>query len=221
MDPVEIREQRDMGHLVLLGDSTFDNAAYVAPGATILDQVRVGLPDGWRATQGAIDGSMIADVPRQLEQAPPDATHLVLSVGGNDLMGEASALGARVETVGEGMRLLADIRERFADDYRELLRALDASGRACAVCTIYNPQFPDPALQREAVAALGMFNDAIIQAAYGLRFPVIDLRALCHSDEDFATPIEPSSTGGEKIARAICDLVSRHDFARRQAVLWP
>ncbi len=210
-----------MGHLVLLGDSTFDNAAYVATGTTVLDHVRVGLPDGWRATLVAADGSMIGDIPRQLERAPADATHLILSVGGNDLLGEASALGQRVETVGQGMRLLADIRDRFEGCYRDLLRVLDARGTAAAVCTIYNPRFPDATLQREAVAALALFNDAIVRAAHDQRFPLIDLRAVCTGDEDFATPIEPSSAGGEKIARALCDLVARHDFARRQAVLWP
>jgi hypothetical protein len=221
MGPAAIGEQRIMGHLVLLGDSTFDNAAYVAAGTTVLDHVRVALPDGWKATLAAVDGSMIGDIPRQLERAPADATHLVLSVGGNDLLGEASALGQRVETVGQGMRLLADIRDRFEGCYRDLLRVLDARGTAAAVCTIYNPRFPDATLQREAVAALAMFNDAIIRAAHDLHFPLIDLRAVCDDDEDFATPIEPSSTGGERIARALCDLVARHDFARRQAVLWP
>jgi hypothetical protein len=221
MDPDEIREQRDMGHLVLLGDSTFDNAAYVRPGETVLDSLKVGLPDRWRATLVASDGSMIGDIPRQLERVPADATHLVLSVGGNDLMGEASALGVRVETVGQGMRLLADIRDRFDRDYLGLLDALDTRGLPAAVCTIYNPRFPDATLQREAVAALGLFNDIIIRAAHDRRVPVIELRALCTDDDDFATPIEPSGTGAEKIARAICDLVSRHDFSRRQAIIWP
>jgi hypothetical protein len=38
--------------------------------------------------------------------------------------------------------------------------------------------------------------------------PVIDLRSICNRPEDYANPIEPSSIGGEKIARAIVALVT-------------
>jgi hypothetical protein len=38
---------------------------------------------------------------------------------------------------------------------------------------------------------------------------------------DFADAIEPSSTGGAKIAEAICAVVTRHDFGQRHVVLFP
>src|SRR5437868_2825330 len=103
-----------MGHVILLGDSIFDNAAYLAGRPAVVDQVRAGLPSGWVATLLALDGSAIADVHDQLAQVPSDATHLVISVGGNDTLGEVAALGQPVRTVGEGLRLLAVIRDRFA-----------------------------------------------------------------------------------------------------------
>src|SRR6185436_5966678 len=79
--------QSPMIHIVLLGDSIFDNAAYVAGGPDVVRQLREILPSGWRATVNALDGAVISDVPQQLKELPRDATHLVLSIGGNDALG--------------------------------------------------------------------------------------------------------------------------------------
>jgi ABC-type dipeptide/oligopeptide/nickel transport system permease subunit len=64
-----------MKHIVLLGDSVFDNAAYVAGGPDVIQQVRERLPAGWRATLRAVDGSVIGSVERQLHLLPPKPSH--------------------------------------------------------------------------------------------------------------------------------------------------
>jgi hypothetical protein len=48
-----------------------------------------------------------------------------------------------------------------------------------------------------------VFNDAILRVAAGHRLPVIELQIICTEPEDYANPIEPSGTGGAKIAAAI------------------
>lgn len=53
-----------MTHVVLLGDSIFDNAAYVASGPDVIRQLRQCLPESWRASLRTIDGAEIADVAR-------------------------------------------------------------------------------------------------------------------------------------------------------------
>ena len=55
-----------MGHVVLLGDSIFDNARYVPDRPPVIEQVRRGLPQGWQATLLAVDGHTSADVANQL-----------------------------------------------------------------------------------------------------------------------------------------------------------
>src|SRR3712207_3492707 len=75
--------------VVLLGDSIFDNAAYVAGAPDVVRQVGQRLPQGSKATLAAVDGSKIGGVRRQLRSVPADATHLVLSVGGNDALGSS------------------------------------------------------------------------------------------------------------------------------------
>jgi hypothetical protein len=210
-----------MGHVVLLGDSIFDNAAYVRGGPAVIEQVRKGLPGGWRASLNAVDGHTMRGVYQQLERLPGDASHLFLSVGGNDALGQAAVLRARAGSVADALRILADVRVPFDREYARLLATLAGRGLPTAVCTVYNPHYAEPEAQRVAVTALCLFNDGIVRAAHRSGFPVIELRAICVADEDYANPIEPSSIGGAKIARSICDLATGHDFGRRQAVVFP
>ena len=48
---------------------------------------------------------------------------------------------------------------------------------------------------------------------------LVDLRLVCAEDADYANPIEPSARGGAKIAGAIAELVTGHDFARRRSAV--
>jgi hypothetical protein len=59
-----------MKHVVLLGDSVFDNAAYVGGGPDVVTQLRQRLPPGWRASLLAVDGSVIASIAQQLARLP-------------------------------------------------------------------------------------------------------------------------------------------------------
>jgi GDSL-like Lipase/Acylhydrolase family len=209
-------------HLVLLGDSILDNAAYV-PGRcpAVIDQLRSRLPTGWFATLLARDGSVIDDVYRQLDALPGDATHLVLSAGGNDALSEVGTLQKTVMTVGQGLRVLAAVCDRFEGDYRRLLASIRDRGLPAGVCTVYNPSLPDEVTRREVVAALGLFNDCIIRVAREFKFPVLELRAICTDAADFVAQIEPSLRGGAKIAEAICQNFVGHDFGTRQTVIFP
>ena len=205
------------GHVVLLGDSVLDNKAYAAGGPDVAAQLREALPGGWRATLAAVDGAVTGDVRRQLARVPADATHLVVSAGGNDALRQEGVLGEGARSVGEALARLAAVRERFREDYHAMLDAVVGRGLATAVCTIYDPRFPDPTRRRLAIAGLALFNDIIARAAFARGLPLIDLRLVCDEDADFAKAIEPSVQGGGKIAAAIARLVSTHDFAQRRS----
>ena len=206
-----------MGHVVLLGDSVFDNAAYVSGGPDVVRQLRGSLADGWRATLLAVDGAVIEGVPRQLERLPSDATHLVISVGGNDALREIGLLDQSVRSVAEALDRLTTIGERFGHGYKAMLDRAQAPRLPLAVCTIYDGRLPDPRRHRQALTALAALNDRITREAFVRGLPLIDLRLICNEDEDYANPIEPSARGGQKIATAIAALVMEHDFARRRA----
>jgi GDSL-like Lipase/Acylhydrolase family len=196
--------QENMAHVVLLGDSIFDNAAYVGAGdPDVVRQLRIVLPGGWRATLNAVDGARMGDINGQLARVARDASHLVVSIGGNDALLEAGVIEERTNSVAAALDTLAAVRERFRQGYREMLASVLARKLPTAVCTIYEARFPDPNLRRRAAAALMLINDAITREAFASGVTLIDLRLICDSDLDFANPIEPSAHGGAKIARAV------------------
>jgi hypothetical protein len=200
-------------HVVLLGDSIFDNAAYVAVGEPeVVRQVRSLMPPGSEATLRAVDGSRVADVSGQVRRLPEDATHLIVSCGGNDALGHAGILNERASSAAEVLARLARVGDSFEHDYHEMLTEVLGRGLPVVLCTIYYPRFPDAALQKVAVTALAVFNDCIIRAAFAAGLPLIDLRLVCAGREDYANPIEPSARGGQKIAAAITRAVTTHDF---------
>jgi hypothetical protein len=191
-----------MPHVVLLGDSIFDNAAYVRGGPDVVRQVRERLPDGWRATLLAVDGAVIDDVIQQIPRLPADATHLVLSVGGNDALGHAELLTRSARSSAQVLEWLVDAVEPFERSYALLLDALLTRARPLVACTIYEGNL-DRAQRRAARAAIAVFDDAIQREARRRDIPVIELRHVCTEPADYANPIEPSVHGGAKIAEAI------------------
>jgi lysophospholipase L1-like esterase len=203
-----------MGHVVLLGDSVFDNAAYVGGGPDVIAQLRERLPNTWRASLRAVDGSVVAGLAQQLAAIPSDATHLIISAGGNDALGYSSILGAPSRSMAESLAQLAHIRDEFQARYKAAIAGVFARRLPTAVCTIYDPRYVDPRQRRLSATALTIINDVIIRQAIQLGAPILDLRVICDEDADFANPIEPSSHGGWKIAGAIASLVRKHDFER-------
>jgi hypothetical protein len=203
-----------MPHVVLLGDSVFDNGAYVGRGPDVIAQVRERLPAGSTGTLAAVDGALIGNVARQMEGVSSSATHLVLSAGGNDALMHSDVLTERAASMADALDRLRAIAAYFEREYAAMLEAVAGAGLPIAVCTIYNPRYPEPVRQRLAVQALAVPNDVILRQAFARGLPVLDLRLICDRDEDYANPIEPSSLGGAKIADAIVRLVATHDFGR-------
>jgi hypothetical protein len=194
----------------MMGDSVFDNAAYVRCGEPdVRKQVAdlVGKDD--QVTSAARDGAVIAGISEQIARRPASASHIVVSAGGNDALQAASVLESRASSMSEALETLADVADSFRRQYATLLQQLAETGLPVAVCTIYDPRFPDARLRRAGTTALSVLNDAITREAFSRGFALIDLRLVCRRDDDFANPIEPSAIGGAKIARAIVDFGNR------------
>lgn len=210
-----------MSHVVLLGDSIFDNRAYVrANEPDVVAQLGALLPSAWRATLLAVDGSVTRDIGRQLARLPTAATHLVVSSGGNDALGHIDILDSPARSSSEVLGRLAAIAEGFEADYAAMMRSVIARGLPTVACTIYDGNFPDAGLQRLASTALMVFNDVIVRQASRAGVPLIDLRAVCRTPECYANPIEPSAIGGERIARVIAHVVHDHDFTIRTTAIY-
>jgi len=196
-----------MPHIVLLGDSTFDNKVYVPNGSDVLSHLMGCLGSEWDASLQAVDGDKVEHVHQQLDDLPNDATHLVLSVGGNNALSHTDILFNRTESVLEVLSEMAKVAERFVESYGTLVCTLKDLNKSITVCTIYHPPLSDTTMQQLALTALPIFNDAILKIAFAEGLPVIDLRLVCTEASDFVNQIEPSESGGAKIAAAVARAV--------------
>ncbi len=209
-----------MKHVVLLGDSIFDNKAYVGGGPDVIAQLGAMLQAGSTATLAARDGSTTNDIAGQLETVPKDATHLVISVGGNNALGEKGLIEEKAQSVAEVLDKLAKIKGAFRKSYAAMLDGVLARRLPTAICTIYEAHYPDLTTRAIAAAGLTVFNDTILREAFARALPVIDLRLIVNEDADYANDIEPSVVGGAKIARAIATLLTTADFKQPRSVIY-
>jgi len=206
-------------NIVLLGDSTIDNGAYTDGGPAVPDHLAELLGDDGRVTMLAIDGSITEDIVGQLPQVPDDASHVLLSVGGNDAMLQVDVLSAPSSSVSESLATLAGTLDRFDAAYRACLDQVLALDLPTLTCTIYNGAFNlESGEQTVITAALRMFNDVILQAGLDHGLTILDLRRVCTNRDDFANPIELNVVGGRKVATAILEAV-RLDVSRESRVV--
>jgi len=191
-----------MSHVVLIGDSIFDNAAYTRGEPDVVSHLRTILPASWRATLAAVDGATTRGVNSQLARVPTDATHFVVSIGGNDALGHSDLLRTAVKSTSEALAMFASRVAGFEKDYRAALTAVLAAGKPTTVCTSDHGNLERDVADIERIA-LSTFNDRILQFAFEHQLTTLELRQVCSEPSDYANPIEPSGQGGKKIATAI------------------
>lgn len=205
--------------IVLVGDSIFDNAAYVPGEPCVTDQLRGLAGSDVDVSLLAVDGSMIRDIERQTERLPPEVTHLFLSVGGNDALSYAQELLNEHNTAADILGEWSRIQKRFRSEYREMLAQVVARGLKTMACTIYDAV---PNIDEVEMTALSLFNDVIVDECVRRGLSVIDMRRVCAELSDYSrlSPIEPSSAGGAKIAGAVHRAFSEHDFATPRTIIY-
>ena len=196
-------------HIVLAGDSIFDNDGYVMGEAGVIEQLRMALPQGHSASKIAVDGDCIRHVRDQISGLPSNATDLVVSVGGNDARSH-SALLAKLRHPNELPAIPAQPLATFQADYAQMLDLIGTTGLRLCVCTIYTKiPFEDPLLRQFAPLAIARFNEVIVAEASARSIPVLPLHEVCTVPGDFSdvSPIEPSNQGGQKIVDRILQQV--------------
>jgi len=197
--------ERDHRHIVLAGDSIFDNDGYVPGQPGVIAQLRTSIPKNWSASKIAVDGDCIRHVYSRVDNFPEYITDLVLSIGGNDALGYSSALN-NAKSPSDIPTLVAGPAAEFRDNYKALLNHLNTLDCKLHVCTIYTSvPFEDPLWRVYVPLALTMFNTIIKDEAKKIGAGVIEIDKVCIEDTDYskASPIEPSAIGGQKIVDAI------------------
>ena len=175
-------------------------------GPAFADQLRAALSEQWKVSLLAVDGHVTADVEAQLAGLPNDATHLVVSCGGNDALNYLPVLAEGAQSVAEVLSHFAQIRSDFGQEYRRMLEKVVATQRDVSICTVYDCV---PDLEPMAHAALSMFNEVILREAISAKVTIIDLRLVCTERSDYSelSPIEPSEVGGAKIAVVVRNML--------------
>ena len=127
-----------MAYVSLLGDSIIDNKVYVQPHELSVKE-HLEEQSEYMFKQLAVDGHTTSDVLSfQLDKLPKLSTHKVLSIGGNDLLGQIYFLKNKEEfTVKEVMEQavckLAPIKNR----YRTIVQNLSQQDSKILLCTVY------------------------------------------------------------------------------------
>mgnify|MGYP001397023876 CR=1 FL=1 len=195
-------------HIVIAGDSIFDNGAYVPGEKDVFQQLKDLGEAQAEVTSLAVDGSVTEDVLTQITRLPSNTTHLFISSGGNDALRQMGLLSQSVQSVAEAMLILSTSQEQFRAQYRKLIARIQLlTNTKTVVCTIYHP---NSEAEKQSVMDIGvsLFNDVIVEETNKARIPVLDIRGIFLNREDYANEIEPSSIGGQKLAAAIFSVSS-------------
>ena len=195
--------------LVLLGDSIIDNKTYVLDGElSVLEHIqsKINIP----VTQLALDGSTTDDVINsQINAIPFGTSHIVLSIGGNDLLNEISfVLEDFKYTPNHVLERCQSLIAPITQKYERIVSQLQTTSRASLLlCTVYEGDlegsviYDDIAISSRAM--LSLFNDNVYKTHKTFKTEILELRNIFVSPEDYANPIEPSHIGGGKLAKAI------------------
>ena len=183
--------------MVLLGDSILKNESYVKTGLSISEYLKSKIT----STYGyALNDSTIVDVYHQLGQIPLDYNDpncsIFLSVGGNDI------LSNHVENI-------ESLRPIFSA-YTKLIRSIQAKMDKSKLFLV-NIYYPSGLKYSPYTPILVEWNKMISDYAYESAnniSGVVRLNEILKEKSDFTHEIEPSESGGLKVAEAILKSVS-------------
>ena len=194
VDSVELFHNNSSNKVfVLLGDSVLKNDSYVKSGLSVSGYVKSQMSSSYCY---AINDSNIVDIYNQLEQVPIDyndtTCFIFLSVGGNDILNS--------KTVDK------DLLNPVFIAYTKLIRSIRTKMDKSKIFLI-NIYYPLGLKYSQYRPVLEEWNKMIDDFAYNSTnniSGVIKLSGLLKQESDFTYGIEPSESGGLKIATAIC-----------------
>ena len=220
--------------ILLLGDSIIDNKSYVLDGeldvTAHLKKLYSDQPDVF-IINNAVDGDTMYNIEYNHLDTPEveEASHIIVSIGGNDLLHNISFLQTTSELskdmgkdarIGKwGRRELNPSRNKvfeetsfeiikpFTKQYETIVANLSNHRAKLLLCTVYegdlvdSDEFSD--VNNSSKTMVSLFNDIVYRTANKYSADVLELREIFVRSEDYANPIEPSHIGGGKLAKAM------------------
>ena len=186
-----------MNKLVLLGDSTIDNKVYVEPGELSVKEHLDSLVD-YEVLQIALDGAITDDVlNNQIDLIPTDTTHILLSIGGNDLLQEIDFLYQDLMyTPKRLLETVIGLLSPVAENYETIVKQLSTNRAKLLCATVYEGNLVGSvefdSISNSSKAMVSLLNDSIFRICDEHNLDTLDLRNIFVSPKDYANPIEPS-----------------------------
>ena len=183
--------------VVLLGDSVLKNESYVKTGLSVSEYVKSQTSSTYCY---ALNDSTIVDVYHQLGQIPLDYNDpncsIFLSVGGNDILSNHI----------EDKEALRPIFIAYTKLIRSIKTKMDKSK-----LFLVNIYYPSSLKYSQYTPILVEWNQMIDDYAYESAnniSGVVRLNEILKEKSDFTHEIEPSESGGLKVAKAILKSIS-------------
>ena len=182
----------------MLGDSILKNNAYASDGKGIDDLL---LERNKQTYSYAVDNSNIVDVYNQINEIPIDlntpSTTIFLSAGGNDILNHYHESGGDIHDTS----VLSTI---FAA-YKKMIKAVRAKMNQCKI-VLLDIYYPDNTKYTQYHPIISEWNKLIYdyanQQANNIN-TILRVSGMLTQNDDFTLSIEPSSSGGLKIADSI------------------
>jgi len=194
-------------YVSLLGDSIIDNKVYVGDDElSVTEHLQHNSSSNF--TMIAVDGDTTEDVlENQLDNLKEPVSHIVLSIGGNDLLQNLHLLQDETSGMKFALEKSSELIGEIQENYTKILEHLSNYDTKVLLCTVYEGDLKSDVMlaqfDKAGQAMLKMHNDTVYYLASKFEVDVLELRNIFTNKEDYANPIEPSHIGGEKLAKAI------------------
>lgn len=181
---------------ILLGDSILKNDAYVSDGKSV-DELLKEQTNGTSICLAA-DHSKIVDIYSQLERLPSEmdnnSTTIFLSAGGNDILTYYVDQGNTATDT-------SILGPMFAA-YKKLVKHIHTI-LPKAKLVLLDIYYPENLSYTQYHPVLKEWNGLVYKYASKNDYSVLKISKVLTKSEDFSFGIEPSATGGRKIAETI------------------
>lgn len=192
-------KSNDSSTIILIGDSILNNNNYIfTEGKSVSDLIKAEHSDTYLFAK---DGAVITDCYTQIEQIHKVGaksnlgknTYIFVSAGGNNIL---SSRG----------KLTSEIIESFFQQYSTLILSLKSSFPDAQIYLL-NLYYPLDSRFKNLYTYIEQWNTLLSEFAENNNLKVIQTNKFMLKNSDFTNSIEPSETGGKKLADAILSSV--------------
>lgn len=192
-------KSNDSSTIILIGDSILNNNNYIfTEGKSVSDLIKAEHSDTYLFAK---DGAVITDCYTQIEQISkiePESNsgenkYIFVSAGGNNILSSRGTLSS-------------EIIESFFQQYSTLILSLKSSFPNAQIYLL-NLYYPLDSRFKNLYTYIDQWNTLLSEFAENNKLKVIQTNKFMLKNSDFTNSIEPSETGGKKLADAILSSV--------------